>query len=427
MAFDNIIGYEGVRIEFSFLQRLFAHRAVLSEHSVNIPCSLLLHGPAGRGKKFMASEFVRELGYDSFTFTPEEKCETQLENFIAWLDKADRDDDDDLHVICVHSLDRIAEMDGGNGSVMLRTFLDRDLNGSNLFVIATSDTIREGLPGYCCHDRLFERALFLDEPDLEDARAFLRHLVEKKKLTLGISEDDAAKTVTGISYAGLDSFLNHAVYLSLDDKTKSEPGVISREDFINTYFRQIFGSGDMSGDWDDAMRRAACHEAGHVLVGEALRSGCIGTAGIREGTGIPYRGLVSRCLPNETDGQSMAAYYLAGMAAEEHCFEGKEAGASSDIEKAMDVLRDYVILEGIKGLSAVSQGDPRNDSPVRKERQENAVDELMEEAYGKALEILSRNHETLVALTEALYERKFLFASDIREILGEHPFRQETS
>lgn len=421
MAFDNIIGYEGVRVEFSFLKKLFAHRSELSERSVDIPCSLLLHGPAGRGKKFMASEFVRELGYDSFTFTLEEKCETQLENFIAWLDKADRDDDNDLHVICVHSLDRIAEMDGENGTVMLRTFLDRDLNGSNLFVIATSDTIREGLPVCFRHDRLFERALFIDEPDLEDAREFLRHLAAKKQLTLGICEDDAAKAVTGISYAGLDSFLNHAVYLSLDDKTGSGPGVISRENFTNTWFRLIFGSGDMSGDWDDAMRRAACHEAGHVLVGEAFRPGCMGTAGIREGTGIPYRGLVTRCLPDETDGKLMAAYYLAGMAAEEHCFEGKEAGASSDIEKAMDILRDYVTSEGLKGLSAVSQGDPRNDSPARKERQENAVDELMEEAYGKAMRIIKENAETLTALTEALYERKFLYASEIGEILKKHP------
>ena len=61
------------------------------------------------------------------------------------------------------------------------------------------------------------------------------------------------------------------------------------------------------------------------------------------------------------------------------------------------------LLEGIKGLSAVSQGDPRNGSPARKERQENAVDELMEEAYGKAMRIIKENTETLTALTEAIY------------------------
>ena len=65
----------------------------------------------------MASEFVKELGTDSFTFTPYDSPEGLNEKFVSWLENAG---DDALHLICIHNIDKIAEMEIANGLMMLR-------------------------------------------------------------------------------------------------------------------------------------------------------------------------------------------------------------------------------------------------------------------------------------------------------------------
>jgi cell division protease FtsH len=98
------------------------------------------------------------------------------------------------------------------------------------------------------------------------------------------------------------------------------------------------------------------------------------------------------------------------------------AGASNDIERAVEIARRMVSEFGMSRLGPIHLGQPdQPHSQTLLDRVEEATNELMNTQLERACAIVSAERESIGRLVEMLMERDTL---DADEILG--CFRRET-
>lgn len=425
MSFETIKGYKEVKDEFELLKNLCSYRENLDSHGIMIPDSLLLYGPEGMGKKFMAEEFVKELPYESFTFTADDDCDSQRKEFHAFIDATDTEK---LYLINIEGIDKIAAMQGGEGLGMLSEFLDLDLYGANFFVIATADK-KDEIPESFFHDQLFERSVCVAYPDLGDVTEMYESIIQKKNLVMEVSVENASSIFFRNRYREIESIIDMAAAKTLIASKGQMPEDgklhISEECFMNAVLEREYDSPTEVLNDEEELFKVALHEAGHIIAGELVQPGCVGYASIRTGTKDEREGFTARCADWNVERIKQAVYSLAGKAAVELRYGADTNGSSSDIDKAIENLVYDVYTDGIKGLSLVILRHLDDESETLKAKQEDAVYALLNEAYRLASHIVSRNAEPLEALARALMKKTWLLHSEIREILTGYTLREE--
>ena len=163
------------------------------------------------------------------------------------------------------------------------------------------------------------------------------------------------------------------------------------------------------------MRKIALHEAGHLVVCEALRPGSVGLASIRSSNGEASDGFIHRCrdLPRETD---YVLVSLAGKAAVELFYADACAdGCMGDIHRAFRIIRDGIWEKAASGFGLVYDSSNKLSENMLS-RIEAVTHAELERYLLKTRDILLRNMDFLVEATEALMEKGTLLYSDIRAI-----------
>jgi cell division protease FtsH len=163
----------------------------------------------------------------------------------------------------------------------------------------------------------------------------------------------------------------------------------------------------------------AVHEAGHVAVGLAVEHG----DPIHKVSILPRgRALgVTQSLP-EKDRlmkkreylQDQIALLLGGRAAEQILLDTMTAGASNDIERAVDIARRMVSEFGMSRLGPIHIGtSDQPHSQTLLDKIEDATTELINEQLVRACEIVTAERESIGRLVELLMERDTLDAEEI--------------
>ena len=125
---------------------------------------------------------------------------------------------------------------------------------------------------------------------------------------------------------------------------------------------------------------------------------------------------------------------LGGRAAEDLVFGQPTTGAESDLKQATSLARRMVAQWGMSeelGLAVYTVGDTQSflGRPVPEARDsaeataaemDRAVRKLLDQAYGRACEILERERPLLDALAAALIARETLDAQQLDALLGAH-------
>jgi cell division protease FtsH len=110
------------------------------------------------------------------------------------------------------------------------------------------------------------------------------------------------------------------------------------------------------------------------------------------------------------------ALLLGGRAAEQILLSTMTAGASNDIERAVEIARKMVSEFGMSRLGPIHLG--QSDQPHSQhllDRIEEATSEIITHQLERACEIVSAERESIGRLVELLMERDTL---DADEILG---------
>src|ERR1700745_2857687 len=162
---------------------------------------------------------------------------------------------------------------------------------------------------------------------------------------------------------------------------------------------------------DDERYATAVHEAGHVAVGLAVKNGdpihkvSILPRGRALGVtqSLPER---DRWMKKRDYLEDQIAILLGGRAAEQLLLDTMTAGASNDIERAVEIARKMVAEFGMSPLGPIHLGKPEDpNTPALLERVKNARSEIINAQMRRACEVVDRERESIARLVEGLMER----------------------
>ena len=155
----------------------------------------------------------------------------------------------------------------------------------------------------------------------------------------------------------------------------------------------------------------------------ALAGGCAGRQAqeidteLRESSGVtqalPER---DRLMKKREYLEDQIAMLLGGRAAEQLLLDTMTAGASNDIERAVEIARRMVAEFGMSPLGPIHLGKPEDPhSQALLDRVEHATSDIINAQMKRALAFVDGERESIARLVDGLMERDTLDADEIKE------------
>jgi cell division protease FtsH len=118
--------------------------------------------------------------------------------------------------------------------------------------------------------------------------------------------------------------------------------------------------------------------------------------------------------------EDQIAVLLGGRAAEQILLNTMTAGASNDIQRAVEIARSMVSEFGMSPLGPIYVNDPKGTSsaPLSQnllDRVEEAVNDIINTQLAKACEVVSASQDSIGRLVEQLLEKETVEAEGISE------------
>jgi cell division protease FtsH len=262
----------------------------------------------------------------------------------------------------------------------------------------------------------FDREITVNLADLRGRERILRVHARNLKLEPELDLTWIARGTPGFSGADLANLLNEAAIAATRDNSEAvgRPHVEYARDKI------LMGVERLGFMMDEDERHAtAVHEAGHVAVGLAMKHGdpihkvSILPRGRALGVtqALPER---DRLMKKREYLEDQIAMLLGGRAAEMLLLDTMTAGASNDIERAVEIARKMVAEFGMSPLGPVHLGrpeDPHSQSML--DRIEHATNDIIDAQLKRACEIVDGKREEIAHLVEGLMERDTLDSDEI--------------
>lgn len=175
----------------------------------------------------------------------------------------------------------------------------------------------------------------------------------------------------------------------------------------------------------DERYATAVHEAGHVAVGLAVENGdpihkvSILPRGRALGVtqSLPER---DRLMKRREYLEDQIAVLLGGRAAEQVLLSTMTAGASNDIQRAVEIARSMVSEFGMSPLGPIYVGDDLQSQNLL-DRVEEAVNSIINAQLDRACEIVGSERESIGRLVERLLEQDTVEATEIRQCFQKNP------
>lgn len=262
----------------------------------------------------------------------------------------------------------------------------------------------------------FDREIAVNLADARGREAILE--VHARGLTLEPELDLRwiARGTPGFSGADLANLLNEAAIAAVRDDSEA----VSRRHIEYARDRILMGAERHGFMMDEDERYAtAVHEAGHVAVGLAMKHGdpihkvSILPRGRALGVtqSLPER---DRLMKKREYLEDQIATLLGGRAAEQILLSTMTAGASNDIERAVDISRRMVSEFGMSPLGPIHLGKPEDPhSQALLDRVEEATNNIIKTQMDRACEVVRDSQPGIARLVEGLMERDTLEADEI--------------
>ncbi|MFP3983622.1 MAG: ATP-dependent zinc metalloprotease FtsH [Desulfurivibrionaceae bacterium] len=442
VSFQDVAGVDEAKEELVEVVEFLKEPDKFTEAGARIPAGVLLYGEPGTGKTLMAKAIAGEAGVPFYSISGSNFVEMYVgvgasrvrDLFLEGKKKAPC-------IIFIDEIDAVGRHrsagGGGGGNDEREQTLNQLLVEMDGFephdhVIVIAATNRQDIldPALLRPGR-FDRQVLVPLPDVRGREKILQVHGKKIRAADDLDWSVIAKGTPGFSGAQLANMVNEAALLV----TRESPGErVSMKIMEQAKDKVMMGAERRSLIITDREKKiTACHEAGHALVAWMLP----GVDPVHKVTIIP-RGKalgVTMQLPEE-ERQSQDRNYLfnnmctllGGRIAEEIVFEEMTTGAANDIERVSDMARKMVCEWGMNSdigpitfkVSDPLQGKPGQIMSEATAREiDVAVKSLVQSAYDKAEDILSRNRAYLEKMTDVLLERETISRDDIQEIISE--------
>ena len=265
----------------------------------------------------------------------------------------------------------------------------------------------------------FDREIMVNLADVRGREAILKVHARNIPLNRDLELNWIARGTPGFSGADLANLLNEAAIAATRDNRES----VGRNHVEYARDKILMGAERQGFMMDEDERYAtAVHEAGHVAVGLAVKNGdpihkvSILPRGRALGVtqALPDR---DRLMKKREYLEDQIAILLGGRAAEQIVLQTMTAGASNDIERAVDIAGKMVREFGMSPLGPIYVGEKDADkqSASLLDRVDNATNEIIDTQLKRACEVVASEQASISRLVELLLEHDTVEADDIKK------------
>ncbi|AFY80060.1 ATP-dependent zinc metalloprotease FtsH3 [Oscillatoria acuminata] len=449
VTFGDVAGIEQAKLELSEVVDFLKNADRFTAVGAKIPKGVLLVGPPGTGKTLLAKAVAGEAGVPFFSISGSEF----VEMFVGVGASRVRDlfEQAKSNAPCIVFIDEIdavgrqrgAGLGGGNDEReqtlnQLLTEMDGFEGNTGIIIIAATNR-PDVLDAALLRPGRFDRQVVVDRPDYAGRREILNVHARGKTLAKDVDLDKIARRTPGFTGADLANLLNEAAILA----ARRNLTEISMDE-MNDAIDRVFAGPEKKDRVMSEKRKTlvAYHEAGHALVGALMpdydpvqkisiipRGRAGGLTWFTLSEERMDSGLYSRSYL-----QNKMAVALGGRIAEEIVFGEEEVttGASSDLQEVARLARQMVTRFGMSDrLGPVALGRQQGNMflgrDIMAERDfseetaaaiDDEVRNLVEQAYGRAKEVLVSNREVLDQLSQLLIEKETVDADELQELLA---------
>ena len=399
------------------------------------PRGILLYGPPGTGKTLLARAAAGEAGVPFLLASGSSFQEkfagvgaSRVRKLFAQGKKVAP------CIIFIDEIDALGRQRGrGNDSAtadqdqtLNQLLIEMDGFDQNSSIVVIGSTNRpDVLDQALTRPGRFDREIAVNLPDLRGREAILGIHARKLQLDPQLDLKWVARGTPGFSGADLANILNEAAI----DATRDDSPSVSRKNIEFARDRMLMGAERRGFMMDQDERYAtAVHEAGHVAVGMTVKHGdpiykvSILPRGRALGVtqSLPER---DRLMKKREYLEDQIAVLLGGRAAEQILLSTMTAGASNDIQRAVETARAMVTEYGMSPLGPVYFGDPRSEpiSQTLLDRAEEAVNDIINTQLARACEMVTAQQDAIARLVELLMELDTLEADDIQRCFAPTP------
>jgi cell division protease FtsH len=427
VTFDQVAGVDEAKLELAETIEFLRDPAKFGRLGGRAPRGILLSGPPGTGKTLLARAAASEAGVPFLSVSGSRFQEkfaglgaARVRRLFAEARRLSP------CVIFIDEIDALGRQRGrGNDSAsadqdqtlnQLLVEMDGFEQLSGVVVIASTNR-PDILDTALTRPGRFDREITVNLADVRGREAILK--VHARGLTLeeGLDLSWIARGTPGFSGADLANLLNEAAICATRDNSEA----INRRHVEFARDKILMGVERHGFMMDEDERfTTAVHEAGHVAVGLAVENGdpihkvSILPRGRALGVtqSLPER---DRLMKKREYLEDQIAMLLGGRAAEQVLLNTMTAGASNDIERAVEIARKMVTEFGMSPLGPIHLGKPEDPhSQALLDRVESAISDIINAQMAKACELVAEAKPSIDLLVEGLMERDTLDADEIK-------------
>ena len=397
-----------------------------------VPRGILLYGPPGTGKTLLARAVAGEAGVP-FLLASGSSFQEKFAGVGASRVRRLFAEGKKLSpcIIFIDEIDALGRQRGrGNDSAtadqdqtLNQLLIEMDgFDQSSAIVVIGSTNRPDVLDRALTRPGRFDREIAVNLPDVRGREAILRVHARRMQLDQDLDLTWVARGTPGFSGADLANLLNEAAIAATRDNSEA----VGRPHIEYARDRILMGAERHGFMMDQDERYAtAVHEAGHVAVGMAVKNGdpihkvSILPRGRALGVtqSLPER---DRLMKKREYLEDQIAVLLGGRAAEQILLSTMTAGASNDIQRAVEIARSMVSEFGMSPLGPIYLGDPREE-PISQsllDRVEEAVNNIINTQLAKACEVVTGSQDSIARLVELLLEYDTVEADGIEQCFG---------
>ncbi len=427
--FDDVIGAKGAKRSLEFVVDWLRNPKRYTALGVRPPKGILLSGPPGTGKTMLARAVA---GESNCAFV-----QATATGFVTiWQGSGPQNVRNLFNrarryapaIVFIDEIDAIGKgRTGGAGSGRtteetlnaLLTEMDGFLAPllQPVIVLAATnvaDQLDEALK------RRFDRVIEVDRPDKEGRLEYLKKAVLERKRSV-VSESAVERLAgqsTGMSIADLERIIHEAAVMAAQEDSDMTDDIL-KEAFEKTRMGEASNRPD-----EETLRRIACHESGHALLGWLMNRPPVQVTIVGRGHAAGYVEMESqeeRIIYTKIELENTICELMGGRAGEIVCYgseEGLSTGISDDLRKAtrwaQRMAREFGMTEDLGQVAL--DGHQLSDGPLAIKVTEVAG-RIVSSQMQTAIKILTENREHLDRLVEALLEKNSLTREDLEDIL----------
>ena len=429
--FADVAGVDEAKAELSETIEFLRDPLKFGRLGGRAPRGILLSGPPGTGKTLLARAAANEAGAPFLSVSGSSFQEkfagmgaARVRRLFAEARKLSP---------CVIFIDEIDALGRQRGRSNDSASADQDQTLNQLLVemdgfehhsgmvIIASTNRPDILDSALTRPGRFDREVAVNLADAGGREEILKVHARGLKLEEGLDLRWIARGTPGFSGADLANLLNEAAIAA----TRDNSDAIGRPHVEYARDKILMGAERQGFMMDEEERYAtAVHESGHVAVGLAVKNGdpihkvSILPRGRALGVtqSLPER---DRLMKKREYLEDQIAMLLGGRAAEQLLLDTMTAGASNDIERAVEIARKMVAEFGMSPLGPIHLGkpdDPRSQALL--DRVEHATGEIINAQMKRACEVVDKERESIARCVEGLMERETLEADEIHHCFG---------